>query len=237
MKVNTERTSKAVDAEKMKVSSSWRGEISISFGDDMFFFSPKDTVEIWRVMKGEKDACDVVYATHRLVENTRTLRVRYEEGDEEYRWGLEFSDDFRVVLDANEALALSWAIERQVSNDICGGRESGRANEACGHPKDVWVLSCKIILTGDCFVSDESERIGGGERVFLSEESAYDAARDYIRDLVNESYSESYWENSDRNVDDLIDEIMSGPKKVGYWTHDGQKQSFEVTICKRTVEE
>ena len=48
MRVSTETLSKAVESRKMTVGSSWTEEIKIAFGDNAFFFSPNDAVEIER---------------------------------------------------------------------------------------------------------------------------------------------------------------------------------------------
>ena len=239
MIVNTETFSKVVDSDRMTVRNTWRPEeIAISFGDNTFSFSPRDVVEIWRVMKGEKGSAEIQYAKHGLIDKISKLRIWYEEDDDGYKWNLRFTDDFKVVLDANEALALSWAIEGQVALNLfglCGG------NQQFQPINDVWVLSSRVMLTGDCAEDVDSERLGGFERVFVDRESAMDNVRDLLRELVNESYPESHWEtNPDVNVDDILDKIMDDPPKLisgtQYWTYDGLSKSFEVKLCKRKIE-
>lgn len=240
MKVKTETVSKAVDSSRMTVRNTWRPEeIVISFGDKNFSFSPKDVIEIWRVMKGEKGSAEIQYEKYGLIDTVGKVRIWYEEDDEGYKWNLRFADDFKVVLDANEALALSWAIEGQVALDVFG-----KYGYQQFHPdsiNDVWVLSSRVMLTGDCAEDVDSERLGGFERVFVDRESAMDNVRDLLRELVNESYPESHWEtNPDLNVDDILDEIMDDPPKLisgtQYWTYDGLSKSFEVKLCKRKIE-
>ena len=146
-------------------------------------------------------------------------------------------DEFSVVLDANEALALSWAIEGQVSMEIWGAHNWGRA-VVTENPDFVWVLSCRQILTGDCAETTASEGLGGYERVYLKRSDAIDNVREFMRPLVNGAYSESFWGNCDRNVDDFLDEIAEGyceVEGVACWHHDGQSRSFEVTLAKREV--
>lgn len=238
MIVNTETFSKVGDSDRMTVRNTWRPEeIAISFGDNTFSFSPRDAVEIWRVMNGEKGSTEIQYARHGLIDKIGKLRIWYKEDIGGYKWNLQFTDDFKVVLDANEALALSWAIEGQVALNVFG---LSICNQQFQPISDVWVLSSRIMLTGDCAENVDSERLGGFERVFVDRESAMDNVRDLLRELVNESYPESHWEtNPDVNVDDILDEIMDDPKLISgtrYWTYDGLSKSFEVKLCKRKIE-
>ena len=236
MKVNVKSTSVCMDSEKVGVKEHWTGEISVAFGDQAFFFSPKNAVTLWRILVGEKDFDKIPYKRHGIIETSKEVFVWYDGDTEE--WTLRFADDYFVVLDADEALALAWSLKKCVADALLAGDDDKVAYYySCKTTplQHVFVLSSKIVLTGDCAVEQESERLGGGERVFLEESSARDAARDYIRELVNESYSESYWDNADRNVDDVIDEIMSAGRE-GCWTHDGQTGSFEVKICRRDLE-
>lgn len=240
MKVNVETVSKAVDGEKMNVSTSWTGEIKLSFGDNAFFFEPKDAVELWRVLKGEKERAEVPYIRHGLLDTKGIVRIKYDES-EAFRWRLGFTDYFCVVLDENEALALSWAIEGQVSVVIWGTNEHARPVATCEPQDEVWVLSSRVMLTGDCDENVDSERLGGFERVFVDRESAMDNVRELLRELVNESYPDSHWENNpDLKIDDILDDIMKDPPKVlsgtQYWTYDGLSKSFEVKLCKRSIE-
>ena len=235
MTVNTETLSKSANQEDMKVGGSWTGEIKLSFGDCAFYFSPKDAVEVWRVMKGEKEDALVRYNRNGLIGRAGCAHVWYKEGDGKFLWRIRFEDDFCVVLDANEALALSWAIEGQVSMEIWGVRNSAIADNA---PDCVWVLSCRRLLSGDCAETVDSERIGGHEEVFLSKDSAMENLREFIRPLVNDAYSDSFWDNSGRNVDDVLDDITSECFVVSgsaSWRHDGQTQSFEVVLSRREV--
>lgn len=240
MEVNVETVSKAVFCEKMNVSSSYTGEIRLSFGDNAFFFDPKDAVEVWRVLKGEKEHAEVQYVRHGLFDTAGKACIKYEESDG-FKWKLGFADYFCVVLDANEALALAWAIEGQVSMVIWGAVKAPGNAVPCETPKEVWVLSSRVLLTGDCAENVDSERLGGFERVFVDRESAMDNVREFLRDLVNESYPESHWENNpDLKVDDILDDIMKDRPRVlpgtQYWTYDGLSKSFEVRLSKRNVE-
>ena len=205
MKVKTETVSKAVDSSRMTVRNTWRPEeIVISFGDKNFSFSPKDVIEIWRVMKGEKGSAEIQYEKYGLIDTVGKVRIWYEEDDEGYKWNLRFADDFKVVLDANEALALSWAIEGQVALDVFG-----KYGYQQFHPdsiNDVWVLSSRVMLTGDCAEDVDSERLGGFEREKKNE------------------------------LDEIMDDppkLISGTQ---YWTYDGLSKSFEVKLCKRKIE-
>lgn len=236
MKIKTETLSKAVGSEKISTSLSWKKMIVIHVGDGAYDLKAKDAVALWRCLVGDRNEANVPYVAYSIVgAQDKVLLVSYDGKSE--TWTLEFGDDFRVVLDADEAYALAWALKRRVEESLGeGGDGSWTYSFKTSNLSHVWVLASKIALTGDCSVENESERIGGGERVFLSEETARDAVRDYLRELVNGAYPESHWENEERSVDDILDEIMSESTKGGYWTHDGLTCSFEVTLCRRDVE-
>jgi len=237
MKVNVESTSMRMDSEKMSVNKHWTGEISVAFGDKAFFFSPKNAVTLWRMLVGEKNFDKIPYKKYELMETSKEVFVWYEGDTEE--WRLRFADDYCVVLDADEALALSWAIKVGVARDIYGSEP--RAVQAA-EPKEVWVLSCRRLIVDRDAVKD-SDRLGGYEEVFLSKEKACDAVREFMRPLVNEAYPESFWTNglTGKTVDDILDEIFEEHPAEGsftdftYWTHDGMAESFEVKICKREL--
>lgn len=184
MKVNTETFSKVVDSEIMGVKGSWTGEIGLSFGDNSFFFSPRDAVEIWRLMKGEKETAEIKYTKPGLVNTTGKVVIKYEEDEHGCRWRLRFTDDFCAILDANEALALSWAIEGQVSMEIWSAEHRSVYAPKKEPPMGLWVMSCRRLLTGDCAETSDSNRLGGFERIFASEELARDSVRGVIRELV-----------------------------------------------------
>lgn len=236
MTIKTETISKAVESEKISTGLSWKKMIVIHVGDGAYDLEAKDAVALWRCLVGERNEANVPYVRYSLIgAHDEVLLVSYDGKSE--TWTLAFGNDFRVVLDADEAYALAWAIKRRVEESLrAGDDEDWTYSVKTSTLSHVWVLASKLALTGDCAVENDSERLGGSEHVFLSEETARDAVREYLRELVNESYSESYWSNADRTVDDVLDEIMKESAKGGYWTHDGQKCSFEVTLCRREVE-
>lgn len=236
MKIKTETLSRAVDSEKLSTGLSWKKRIVLFVGDGAYEFEAKDAVALWRCLVGERNEANVPYVTCSIVgTHDEVLLVSYEGKNE--TWTLAFGNDFRVLLDADEAYAIAWALKRRVEESLGAGDDgSWTYSFKTSSLSHVWVLASKIALTGDCSVENESERIGGGERVFMSEETARGAVREYLRELVNGAYPESHWENEERSVDDILDEIMSESTKGGYWTHDGLTCSFEVTLCRRDVE-
>ncbi len=236
MKVIAE-TTRSIDRNKIKVKNSWTGKIGIKIEEQRFYLDPKDAVALWRLLMGEKDEGVVKYTQYSLsLELRGEIAAAYDCETE--GWVLKFSDALRVLLDADEALALAWTLERRVAEALT---EGGKENPSSECPS-VWVLSSRTMLTGDCAENVDSERLGGFERVFVDRESAMDNVRELLRELVNESYPESHWENSpDLKVDDILDEIMKDQPKVlsetQYWTYDGLSKSFEVKLCKRSIEQ
>ena len=233
MKVRIETADDALATREMRVGITWRGNVEIAIGEKTVSFLPGHAVEIWRVLQGEKEAAEVPYVRHGLVDGQGKARIWYEEKTDRFRWKLGLSDGTRVVMDANEALAVAWAIEGMAPMSLWVRHV---ATESA--PKPVWVLSSRRVLAGDCAETKESEMIGGGEEVFASRESATDNVREVLRVLVNEAYSESYWDNSERNVDDILDEIIDQCYELSgstYWRHDGQTQSFEVKLSEREI--
>lgn len=228
-------TTRSVDWNKIKVKNSWTGKIGIKIEEQRFYLDPKDAVALWRLLMGEKDEGVVKYTQYSLIEREGEIAAAYDCETE--GWVLKFSDALRVLLDADEALALAWTLERRVAEALTEGGKENPASEC----QSVWVLSSRIMLTGDCDENVDSERLGGFERVFVDRESAMDNVRELLRELVNESYPEAHWENNpDLKVDDILDEIMKDPPKVlsgtQYWTYDGLSKSFEVKLCKRSIE-
>ena len=235
MKVIAE-TTRSIDWNKIKVKNSWTGKIGIKIEEQRFYLDPKDAVALWRLLMGEKDEGVVKYTQYSLsLELGGEIVAAYDCETE--GWVLKFSDALRVLIDADEALALAWTLERRVAEALT---EGGKENPSSECPS-VWVLSSRIMLTGDCAENVDSERLGGFERVFIDKESAMDNVRELLRELVNESYPEAHWENNpDLKVDDILDDIMTYKAKVlsgtQYWTYDGLSKSFEVKLCKRSIE-
>ena len=230
-------TTRSIDWNKIKVNNSWTGKIGIKIVEQRFYLDPKDAVALWRLLMGEKDEGVVKYTQYSLsLELGGEIAAAYDSGTE--GWVLKFSDALRVLLDADEALALAWTLERRVAEALT---EGGKENPSSECPS-VWVLSSRVMLTGDCDENVDSERLGGFERVFADRESAMDNVRELLRELVNESYPEAHWENNpDLKVDDILDDIMEDQPKVlsgtQYWTYDGMSKSFEVKLCKRSIEQ
>ena len=234
MKVIAE-TTRSIDWNKIKVKNSWTGKIGIKIKEQRFCLDPKDAVALWRLLMGEKEDGVVKYTQYSLIEREGEIAASYDCETE--GWVLKFSDALRVMLDADEALALAWTLERRVAEALTEGWKEDPLSEC----PSVWVLSSRIMLTGDCDENVDSERLGGFERVFVDRESAMDNVRELLRELVNESYPEAHWENNpDLKVDDILDDIMKDHPKVisgtQYWTYDGLSKSFEVKLCKRSIE-
>jgi hypothetical protein len=230
-------TTRSIDWNKIKVKNSWTGKIGIRIEEQRFYLDPKDAVALWRLLMGEKDEGIVKYTQYSLsIELRGEIAAAYDCETE--GWVLKFSDALRVLLDADEALALAWTLERRVAEALTEGVKENPSS-VC---PSVWVLSSRIMLTGDCAEKVDSERLGGFERIFVDRESAMDNVRELLRDLVNESYPESHWENNpDLKVDDILDDIMKDQPEVlsgtQYWTYDGLSKSFEVKLCKRSIEQ
>lgn len=229
-----DETTRSIDYNKIKVKNSWTGKIGIKIEERMFFLDPKDAVALWRLLMGEKDEGVVKYTQYSIsLELGGEIAAAYDCETE--GWVLKFSDALRVLLDADEALALAWTLERRVAEALT---EGGKENPSSVCPS-VWVLASRRLDDSNSDEEPFSERLGGWEEIFLSRASANDRVRDFIRHLVVESYSEAYWENHKESVDDIVDHVLENSEDINgvtFWRHDGNNESFEVKLCRRNVE-
>ena len=238
MVVEIEKSVNVRDSVKIEVGAEWdKNSIRMSVGTDSFLMRIKWAVKLWRCLTGETDKSDIRFFVPLFgLCDQRTMHVSYVESDGECKWILD-NGRYKVVLDADEAMALAWAIRDRVSHAISERDNPGVGTFQCEtkeFPLKVWVLAARRMLTGDC-AENGVDQLGGCEQVYLTEEAARDAVREFMRPLVNDSFGETYWEN--RTVDDELDDIMAATdaNKTDVWILDGQKQAFEVELTEREV--
>lgn len=200
-------------------------------------FEPGEAVKLWRCLMGD----EFTVTPDDVHDDTMKLwnHVDPKLGD---LWEfVDASGERLFCLDADQALALAWSIEK-----CCGialytstpGTEEMRHAERV--PVHVWVLASKRMLSGDC-AKKGAEQLGGTERVFLTKEAALDALREFLRPLVNEADGDDVSNNLDRTVDDILDYILDDhctddTPHGDHWSYDGTEQSFEVTLNRIEVE-
>jgi len=239
MKVLVETADNAVETMEMKVVSSWSGNVAIAIEEKIFSFLPGHAVEIWRVLQGDKESKEVPYVRHGLVYSKGIARIFYE-GTDGCKLNLCLSHGLRVVMDANEAYALAWALRRCVEDALFEHRADGAQFEFTETKTltSVWVLTSRRLDAVESDKNPFSECLGGWEEIFLSRASADDRVRDFIRHLVKESYSEAYWENHKGSVDDIVKHVLENSEDIDgvtFWRHDGNNESFEVKLAEREV--
>lgn len=204
-------------------------------------FSADQAVRLWRVLIG--DLPEVVAETQHHVE----VELKWDESE---TWTLSCGGEKMVSMNADEAMALAWAIKASVTDAltqqfVLRGRNSVEKNIIFSNGgkvqidlSPVWVLSWRGMLTGDAAVNG-AEAIGGGEQVYSSQEKAMDSLRDFLRPLVNGANTETNWESNENDVDTVLDQIIADVKDVDgrkVWTYGGSKQSIAVYLTKRHVD-
>lgn len=227
--------------------------LSFTFGDgaaQRFLLSPKDAVMLWRCLMGEEQGCMVSSV------DEDKLSLEYEEdasltavrGCRTYSWSWNISankvKDMSFKIDANQALALAWALEKAVEKTV----EKTMSPEAEAGPKrqaplTVWVLTAHRMLTGDS-AGEGLDLIGGHSEVFSSKEKAEDRLREFMRPLVNEAHPAHSLDGAETNVDDILDGVIDEVQHLGdsVWTkdhyqYDGSTQSFTVELENKMVDE
>ena len=204
-------------------------------------FSADQAVRLWRVLSG--DLPEVVAETQHHGE----IELKWDESE---TWTLSYDGEKLVALNADEALALAWAIEASVADaltqqfvlrdhDSVEKKMSIRDGDKVHIDlSNVWVLSWRGMLTGDAAV-DGAEAIGGGEQVYSSQEKAMDSLREFLRPLVNGANTETNWESNEKDIDTVLDQILADVQDVDgqkVWTYNGSKQSIAVYLTKRNVD-
>ena len=219
-----------VRATRFAVSRTWCGRVNIRLyrlnEETVVSVEPMHAMSIWRCLTGEIEEANVKRIVP-MLGYSKDLSVRYV--DSITGWIIRDSS-MEVMIDADQALAIAWAIKSVVTSIALESESS--------NIRRVFVLSARTFLTGDC-AENGVDQIGGTEKVFESEEYARDNVREFMRPLVNESFGEAYWD--ERNVDDELDDILAAaevmykPLEPERWVCDGQKQAFVVELSERAV--
>ena len=204
-------------------------------------FSADQAVRLWRVLSG--DLPEVVAETQHQGE----VELKWDESE---TWTLSCDGEQLVALNADEALALAWAIKASVADaltqqfvlrdhDSVEKKIINRNGDKVHiNLSNVWVLSWRGMLTGDASV-DGAEAIGGGEQVYSSQEKAMDSLREFLRPLVKGANTEDHWESSEKDVDTVLDQILADVQDMDgqkVWTYYGSKQSIAVYLTERYVD-
>lgn len=204
-------------------------------------FSADQAVRLWRVLSG--DLPEVVAETQHHGE----VELKWDESE---TWTLSYDGEKLVALNADEALALAWAIKASVTDALTQQfvlrhhdsveKKMSIRNGYKVHIdlSNVWVLSWRGMLTGDAAV-DCAESIGGGEQVYSSQEKAMSSLREFLRPLVNRANTEDHWESSENDVDTVLDQILADVQDMDgqkVWTYYGSKMSIAVYLTERCVD-
>lgn len=236
MKIEAKVTNTVDQCGAVYVSSCESGEIAVSFGTAdgksvRRFLDPDRAVALWRCLTGETEKADVAttYA--------EAMHISYD--DKTTLWKIVLKSDLVAILNADQAMALAWGIKKCVADVLdTTPKEKNKTDVKRISLLDVWVLQAQRLLTGDS-AADGVEALGGDVKVYSSAEKARNDLREFLRPLVNEAYSETWWGNSGCNVDDVLDEVIDGEQRSygeSVWFHDGQTQSFQVTLSKKMVD-
>lgn len=191
---------------------------------------PSDAVRMWRCLMGEVEGVDLRVDGEQTAGDWLTLG--YDEHEE--KWHL--SDSERLVeIDADEAMALGWAIKKCATDaslskrgdckDVAPVRESG----------EVIILKASVMLTGDTS-EDGAELLGSKVWAFSTWVKAREALRPVLRLLVNDAEPEAHWDNADQNVDDVLDDIIELGIPDGVYVYEGARQTFRLEYCLCTVD-
>lgn len=162
----------------------------------------KDAIQLYRRLMGEIDVS-------MNIPSPSEIYVSFRERDES--WTISFSG-IVAVLDADESLAIAWAIRKTVE-------ELTAPDGTVVDP--VWVMVASV--------DGEIKRMVPA--VFSSSWAALNGVREFLRPLVNESLGEE----SDKDVDREIDRLIAKSEGYGPWMYDADCGRFCVTLNRADV--
>lgn len=228
MRVRTKKKIEMNSYTDIKITSDTNGAIVFSWSMDNGVccnkeLQPRDAVEVWRRMMGETDKDLHIFSPR--------LDVKYN--DEEESW--TFSDDeVLCVLYLDECMLVAWAIEKAGGNALYNypvHPVQDKDLKSEDKTSDVWVLSCRRLLTGDTSC-EGAELIGGSERVYATKESAMLDVHDILWEFVKDSHPEGYFRPDGYDLGETVEGIMNEASNnhQGRWLYDGSTQSFEVSL-------
>lgn len=192
-------------------------------------FEPDQAVKLWRVMGAEQYSSQTATDAfgHSFMVSVgldKAGRITDDCGDM-----YTVNDDkgkVLLTLTPDQATALAWQIKR-----CC--EEALNTDDSCWRKiPSVWVLSWRRMLTGDA-AGEGTELIGGGERVYMTEEGAMFDLPDLLREFVKDSHPEGHFGPDGEGIGETVDEIVSNAQNDGHpgqWIYDGSTQSFEVEL-------
>lgn len=201
------------------------------------FMSPDAAVMLWRCFNGESVSCLAEYRTVEGDAVPEKIAVAYV--DKGAVWNVVLPKE-RFIVNANQALALAWAIKKCVTEALSPSAAIQKTKEiALSH---VWTLTSRRVLTGDS-AAEGADLIGGHTEAFSSKEKAEDRLREFMRPLVNEAHPADSLDGCETNVDDILDGIIEEVQHLGnsVWTrdryhYDGTTQSFVVELENKDVD-
>lgn len=196
------------------------------------FMSPEAAVMLWRCFSGESVSC---LAEYRTVQEKDAVpeKIAVAYVDKGTVWNVVMPKE-RFLVNADQALALAWAIKKCVAEALSPSAVAPKTKEIALSP--VWTLTSRRVLTGDS-AAEGADLVGGHVEVFSSKEKAEDRLREFMRPLVNEAHPADSLDGAETNVDDILDGIIEEVQHLGnsVWTrdhyyYDGTTQSFVVEL-------
>ncbi len=198
------------------------------------FIEPEDAVKLYRCFSGETNSAIIQYRTvkERDAVPEKMSAVYLDDG---YLWNIKMKD-LSFCLNADQALALAWAIKRCVSDSIVS------CDESQSKTKEIWLLlSTGVINVPDPHPGEDTVQTRAF--VYATREAACDALREFMRPDVNEANSEARLQELGSSVDDELDNVLESgydegdsPESDKLWTYDGTIRSYEWRLLRLRVE-
>ena len=225
--VKTREIAEDIGLFKIGVDLDWGGNLRISIGNRSYLITPESAVILWRCLMGERESCSVSVRKIGLVGISGTMSLKYQ--NESITWKVE-ALDVSFCIDADQAMALAWAIKacvaRSLTGDAHGPAPAPERERSC-----VWVMSCLRLLDG-C-ICPVDHLLGGRVEVFSSRENAEGRLREFMRPLVNEVHSEDEDINVDRIIDRIIDNshvMLYGEFPCDVYSYHAKGKAFRVFL-------
>lgn len=197
------------------------------------FLPASSAVKLWRCFMG------AIEYTSAATTDGGSVRVEYLNKGGVDTWNVRVDESGgTIVLNADEAMAIAWGLERAVQELVSMPLEchedpkvEDAQEEAEKSLKEVWVLSSTYNIFG----------VGKGSGDRMEVYRTYDDARGRVREFLREHVN-SVIKDDDRDVDNILDDIFAkeacfiGPDGSGHmWTYSGRSMGFVVCLALKEV--
>ena len=227
--VKTREIAEDIGLFKIGVDLDWGGNLRISIGNRSYLITPESAVILWRCLMGERESCSVSVRKIGLVGISGTMSLKYQ--NESITWKVE-ALDVSFCIDADQAMALAWAIKACVARSLTGDAH-GPAPVPEKERSYVWVIRTSCLRLFDGCICNGRNPLGGRVEVFSSRENAEGRLREFVRPLVNEVHSEDEDINVDRIIDRIIDNshvMLYGEFPCDVYSYEANGEAFEVLL-------